>query len=272
MTPEKAEVRIPELAPDRALNFAVGALDQVARLSVRPKFYGLENIDDKRILMVGNHTIYGLLDVGFLLAEIWKKKGIAVRSLGDHKHWSIPGWGQIATATGGIPGTPENAAAVMQTGEPLLVFPGGAREANKRRGERYQLIWKERIGFAKLAIEHDYPIVPFASIGAEEMLEVVLDDSSRIHRIASSGFRRITGMPIPSIVRGIGPTPIPRMTRLYYWVGEPIDSGSFKRKDKDAGARALRDVVKAEVEGGIEFLRAERRRDIGRAEPANTES
>ncbi len=263
-TPTNSAITIPELAPDAAINLAVGALDQFARIT-RPKFYGLENITDQRIFLVGNHTIYGLLDVGFMLAELWREKGIAVRSLGDHKHWSIPVWGQFATATGGVRGTPQNAAEIMRRGEPLLVFPGGAREANKRRGEKYQLIWKERIGFARLAIEHDYPIVPFAAIGAEEMFDVVLDDSSRLHRLASSGFRRLTGMPIPSIVRGIGPTMIPRLVRLSYWFGQPIDSGSFAGENLDAAARELRDVVRGEVEGGISFLRQERRRALGRS-------
>jgi len=50
----------------------------------------------------------------------------------------------------------------------VLVFPGGAPEVNKRRGEKYQLMWKERIGFARLAIQYSYPIVPFAAVGAEE--------------------------------------------------------------------------------------------------------
>jgi hypothetical protein len=33
---------------------------------------------------------------------------------------------------------------------------------SKRKGEHYKLIWKERVGFARLAIEHGIPIVPVA--------------------------------------------------------------------------------------------------------------
>jgi 1-acyl-sn-glycerol-3-phosphate acyltransferase len=261
MSTELAEAHIPDLPPEAALNLLSKGVDQFARIT-RPKFYGLDNITDERVFFVGNHTVYGLLDVGFMLQGLYKHKGIVVRSLGDFKHWSIPGWGQIATATGGVPGTPANLTELMRRGDPVLVFPGGAREANKRRGEKYQLIWKERIGFAKLAIENDYPIIPFAGVGAEEMYDIVLDDSNRVHRLASSGFRRVTGMPIPSIVRGIGPTMIPRPTRLYFWFGKPIDSSQFRRDDFEAGARELRDVVRDEVAGGIKFLREERRLEI----------
>lgn len=253
-------VRIPELPSNRTLDLAVKLMDQVSLLT-RPKFYGLENIPDKRVFFVGNHTIYGMLDVGFMIAELWKTQGFATRSLGDFKHWDLPVWGRFATATGGVPGSPEVAAELMRRGEPLLVFPGGAREANKRRGEKYQLIWKERLGFARLAIEHDYPIIPFAGVGAEEMLKVVLDDHNPVHRTLSENMRRVTGFPIPSLVRGIGPTPIPRPRRLYFWFGEPIDSGSFAGGKGDTGARKLRDAVKAEVEGGIDFLLNEREAD-----------
>ena len=50
----------------------------------------------------------------------------------------------------------------------MLVFPGSGREVTKRKGEAYKVIWKERTGFARMAIEHGYPITPFASVGPEE--------------------------------------------------------------------------------------------------------
>jgi 1-acyl-sn-glycerol-3-phosphate acyltransferase len=55
----------------------------------------------------------------------------------------------------------------MRRGELVTVFPGGGREVNKRKNEQYKLVWKNRLGFARLAIQHGYPIVPFASVGAE---------------------------------------------------------------------------------------------------------
>jgi 1-acyl-sn-glycerol-3-phosphate acyltransferase len=51
----------------------------------------------------------------------------------------------------------------MEDGRSILVFPGGGREVTKRRGEKYRLIWGERMGFARMAIECGYPIVPVAS-------------------------------------------------------------------------------------------------------------
>ena len=61
-------------------------------------------------------------------------------------------------------GSPEYCAALMEAGQHILVFPGGGREVMRRKGEAYQLIWKQRTGFARLAIEHGYDIIPFGSV------------------------------------------------------------------------------------------------------------
>lgn len=251
MSPEPP--RIPPVASDRQIDLVVRLIDQGARIT-RPQFFGLDNLPaDGRMLLVGNHTIYGALDVPYMVAGIWKERRLPVRSLGEFTHWKIPLWRTLLEQLGAVPGTPALAGELMRRGEPVLVFPGGSREVNKRRGERYQLFWKERTGFARLAIAHDYPVVPFAAVGAEEMLSVVLDQNNALYGAASRLTDRLLGFGLPSIVHGIGPTPLPRPQQLFFWFGEPIPTGRFAGSGDD-GARALRDEVRAAVEGGIELL------------------
>jgi hypothetical protein len=38
----------------------------------------------------------------------------------------------------------------------VLVFPAAGARSRSGRGEAYKLIWEERTGFARMAIEHDY--------------------------------------------------------------------------------------------------------------------
>jgi hypothetical protein len=57
----------------------------------------------------------------------------------------------------------------------ILVFPGGAREVFQRKGEQYRLLWGKRTGFAHLAIEHGYAIVPFSAVGAEDAFDILID-------------------------------------------------------------------------------------------------
>jgi hypothetical protein len=103
--------------------------------------------------------------------------------------------------------------------------------------------------------------VPFAAVGAEEMLDVVIDDTNPLYRPFARAFEKVTRWPPQPIVRGVGLSPLPRPERLYFWFGEPIDTTRFAGRHDDQAARVLRDEVKQAVEGGIAFLNAERDRD-----------
>jgi hypothetical protein len=117
----------------------------------------------------------------------------------------------------------------------------------------------------RLAIEHGYPIVPFAAVGAEEMLDVVVDQTTPIWGEFARIYEKVVGFPTPPIVRGVGLTPIPRPERLYFGFGQTIDSTRFgDRFDDTAAARALRDEVKQAILLGIQFLREERDLDPNR--------
>src|SRR5664279_5318696 len=109
--------------------------------------------------------------------ELWRRRGIRLRGLGDHGHYRIPVWRNLLERSGMVRGTRENVRALMRDGQHILVFPGGTGEVFHGRGQKYQLLWKERVGFARLAIEFGYPIVPFAAVGAEEMFDIVIDES-----------------------------------------------------------------------------------------------
>ena len=124
------------------------------------------------------------------------------------------------------------------------------------------MLWKERLGFARLAIEFGYPIVPFAAVGVEEMFDIIADRRTPGGAQVSAIMKRLVGMPAPPIVHSIGPTLIPHPERLYFWFGEPIDTARFGgRTEDDDAARQLRDEVRVAVQIGIEFLLAKREGD-----------
>lgn len=257
-------VHIPDPIREAQIDRLVGVLEPLSRLT-RPKVYGLERVPQRGALLVGNHTLYGFLDLPFMLAELWKRRRIRVRGLGEHAHYAIPVWRNLLELCGMVRGTRENVRALMREHEYILVFPGGSGEVFKHRGEGYRLLWKERMGFARLAIEHGYPVVPFAAVGAEEMLDIVADNRTPVVAQVSHLMKRLVGVSLPPIVRGVGPTPLPRPERLYFWFGEPIDTARFAGRHDDADVvRAVRDQTKAAIEGGIEFLLAERKVDPNR--------
>ena len=236
------------------------------RWMVSPVFYGIDNIPEKGpLLFVCNHSLGGFLDAPYMYVEVFQKKGIRLRPLGDHFHFDVPLWGSMLRRFGVVDGTRENCAELMRQGESILVFPGGAREVTKRRGEKYQLIWKDRLGFARLAIAHGCTIVPVAALGVEDAVDILYDgDDMMASPIVGSLLRRLHIRPdfLFPVVKGVGPTPFPRPERLYFRIGLPVDPKDFGTDPVDeAAVRDLRDIVRSDIIEGIHYLRERRAAD-----------
>jgi 1-acyl-sn-glycerol-3-phosphate acyltransferase len=262
MTEDPAD--IPDLPSGPTMDRMVSLLEPYRQIT-QPKFYGIANLPDGGSLLVGNHSIYAFLDLPLLIAEVWRRRRIPIRALGEHAHYAVPVWRDLLRACGMVRGTRDNVRSLMRDDQTVLVFPGGSREVFKRRGQQYQLLWGERMGFARLAIEHGYPIIPFAAAGADDTLDVIADVDTPVYGRMARLSKRVTGFPVPPLVRGVGLTPVPRPERLYFWFGEPIDTTRFAGHDINTAARAVRDEVKQSVEDGIRFLHDERDHDPDRA-------
>lgn len=242
-----------------------------ARWWFKPEFLGLDALDLKKpALFIGNHTLYGLTDVPLMLEHLYTQRGLMLRSLGDRGHFGVPYWGDWLVQHGMVLGTPENCAALMRAGKSVLVFPGGAREVMRCRGEDYQLVWKQRTGFARMAIEHGYDILPFGALGADESFDILLDANTvlkpgwRLQLAERIGLLNVTrgGDFIPPLATGIGPTLIPKPQRYYFGFGERIPTKKLKGQQGDkAVLLALREQVAKAVLGQIELLQSYRRED-----------
>ncbi len=232
------------------------------RAYFRPRFFGLDNIDpEKPSLFVGNHPLFAV-DYPLMAAELYEKKKIVLHPLGDHWHFRIPIWGFLVSQIGAVDGTPENCSRLMNAGEHIVVFPGGAREAFKRKSEAHQLIWKNRTGFARMAIKHGFQIIPFASKGADNVYSILLDGKDvmasplgrLLDRTGISPMLR-DGEMIPPLVRGLGPTLIPRPERFFFAFGEPIDTKRFQGDYQDRESLlALRGEVEESLKTQIGIL------------------
>lgn len=265
----KTDSPLPTFTPPPAKT--MGRLLALNRLWHRPWMTGLENIDPKRpTLFVGNHTLYGMLDVPLLGYEVYQRKGVYIRGLADRMHYKIPVWREVFKWIGSVVGSRENCSALMQSGAHIMVFPGGSREVAKRKGEAYQLIWKDRTGFARMAVEHGYRIIPFAAVGAEECYDILIDSNDIMGsglvkwlKTTALGSKFIgDGEQIFPLSRGLGLSMIPRPERFYYSFGEPIETAPYKGESDDpAVLAAVRDAVKASIETQLTALRKVQAKD-----------
>jgi 1-acyl-sn-glycerol-3-phosphate acyltransferase len=255
----------PSAGPGSAAIAAARTLLAPWRWLTAPRFYGLENVPtDRPALLVGNHTVMGLLDVPLMLLGLDEHRGLRVRPLGDHVHFTIPWWRDLLRLFGTIEGTPEACRALMRARESVLVFPGGGREVFKRKGEKYRLLWGDRIGFVRLAIEHGYPMVPFAAVGAEECYDILVDAGDLLRFVPPLRWLPRTDE-IPPLVRGLGLSVLPRPERFYFYFGQPIETAHLSGLETNPRVCvAVRDQARAAIEAGIAFLLSERERDPDR--------
>jgi len=200
----------------------------------RPYVSGLEMLPaDGRFLLIGNHTQFVGGEVLLIPHFVRRAIGVRVRPLADRRFGQQRGFGRdLITAYGGVVGSPETARELMRHNETILVFPGGGREIAKFKGEEYHRNWNGRSGFARVAVENNYPVVPVGLVGGDDVYKSLVARDSALGRLSQSISTKLTGkadMAMP-LMRGIGPTLIPRPQRMYLHFGEAIDTA------KPAGA------------------------------------
>ena len=255
----------------RRVQFLRGALERVhdgiAPLIDlwRPYVSGTEKLPaDGRFLLVGNHTQFIGGEVLLIPHLVRRTLGVRVRPLADRRFGEKPGFGHdLMTAYGGVVGAPETARELMRHNETILVFPGGGREIAKFKGEEYRLNWHGRSGFARIAVESDYPIVPVGLVGGDDVYKSLVTRDSALGRLSRTISAKLTGdadMAMP-LMRGIGPTLIPRPQRMYLRFGEPIDTAKPNRVSTENWVASVRDKTQQSLEAILNELLAVRAGD-----------
>lgn len=219
--------------------------------------------DTTRLLFVGNHSLFAA-ETPLLWLHLAEHHDIILRPLGDRFLFKSPLTRRWFESMGAVEGSRENCAALMEQDQPILVFPGGAREALHERGKAHQLLWGDRAGFAVMAARYDYTIVPFGVVGIDDQWDYVRDRAEMSQTKFVQALRRWGVIDrddiVPPIIRGIGPTPIPRPNRHYYAFGEPVPSAEVNADD-EAAVWQLRETVRTSIEALIAELLEVRRND-----------
>jgi 1-acyl-sn-glycerol-3-phosphate acyltransferase len=192
---------------------------RVARWLYRSYFrasaFGVEHIPATgRVIFVSNHSGQLPFD-GLVIASaafLEPEQPRLVRSMVEYFVPSVPFASYLFSRWGQITGTPENCRRLLASEEAVLVFPEGARGISKPFSKRYQLA-EFGMGFLRLALEMQAPVVPVAVIGAEEQAPAVnVKPLARLFRTPS-----FPVVPYPPFLPLI---PLPVKYRVYF--GEPM--------------------------------------------------
>ena len=198
-----------------------------------PTVYGLENIPDEPTMFIGNHAMLGL-DGMVLVPTMYYKADRFVRGLADRAWFKGGPAGGAMQKQGTVLADPKICSALMDNGSDLLIFPGGAAEANKTESEKYSLIWGERYGFVRMAAQHGYNITPFGMVGPDDWFGHAMEgreiiDSWLGKMLAKRGIE-LRGDLIPPIPKGIFGTLLPKPQRSYLAFGKPIKVPDYSGK------------------------------------------
>jgi len=224
------------------------------RYYFRVETSGIEQLPQGRVLVVANHAGQLPFDGAMLGAALLLEADPPriARPMGEFWIPNLP-WVSIAAArTGALVGTPSNCAHMLENGECVTVFPEGVRGMNKLFSQRYRL-QRFGMGFMRLALETNTPIVPVGIVGSEEQ-QPGFANLGRIGKLLG-----MPAFPITATFPWLGPLgllPLPVKYRIHF--GEPI-LFEGDPTDEDAVIEGKVDRVKAAISELLDQGRRERR-------------
>ena len=134
---------------------------------------GLEHVPRQGpVYLVGNHALLGI-DSFVLFPALMREfervpRGLALRTLFDN-----PVMGRLLHDVGIVPGSRSSGVALLRNGQMVVTYPGGMSDSVKGKHLRYTLQWKERCGFAHVALRSGVPVIPVAAVGPDEIFPIL---------------------------------------------------------------------------------------------------
>ena len=236
----------------------VAAAAGLARAWFKPRFVGLENLPDGPALFIGNHAFMAI-DAALFHLHLYYDHGRYVKGLGDKTLFANAHYAAIAHAMGGVSGQAQIVERLMDRGKDLLLYPGGAYESIKPPEARYQLQWKTRYGFVRLAAAAGYTIVPVASVGPDEYYDHAISSEALLHSPLVRYLMKLGMIPadlradlVPPIPTGVWGSLLPKPKTTYFAIGKPISLAQYKGQSLTARQLGtLRRKIAKAIEGEI---------------------
>lgn len=204
------------------------------------------------VLLVANHSGALPFDGAMIVTAVDTLRQRAVRFLYDRFVEGVAPLAAFYRKVGGVAATRENARALLEGGEAVLLFPEGISGVAKPFSERYRLRAFSP-GFVRLAVHYDVPVVPVAVVGAEEIYPLV----GRMEGVGKTlGVPYLPLTPFFPLLGPLGALPLP--TKWFIGFGKPMrlragGEGPFL----EAHDEALR--VRRRLQGMVTRLKNRRR-------------
>ena len=118
--------------------------------------YEVVNIDnipkESGALLIFYHATFPL-DCGLLISKYLIKYKRKILAIVDKVVYTLPGYQTFIEALEHESGSIETCVNTLKRGDLLVIYPGGVREAVLSDSSNYQVCWRNRAGFATVALE-----------------------------------------------------------------------------------------------------------------------
>ena len=215
---------------------------------------GLENLPEGRVLLIGNHAgqmaFDGLMVTTACILEA--KPPRLSRGMGEYWLGTIPYLNVLLDRTGSAVGTRQTCIDMLNHGECVMAFPEGVRGMNKVYADAYKLM-EFGLGFMRLALETDTPIVPVSIVGSEEQNPGIADLKGVASLLGMPSFPITLTFPL---LGPLGMLPLP--VRYHIEFGKPMRFDGHA-EDEDDVIEAKVEQVKAAIAAQLARGRAARK-------------
>ena len=217
----------------------------------RPTFSGAENLPaDGPMLLVANHSGGLYTPEAYVMMEWWARNRLSqpLYVLAHDFLFSVPLFNDVLRRAGGIPASVHNAEAALQSGASLLVFPGGDFEAFRPWWQRDRVEFSGRMGFVRLALRNNVPIVPVVAHGSHDTTFVVsrgerLASLLKLDRVRSRIMPFVIGVPWGLVPGFIPVVPLPAQIAVRFLPALNLAYGVEAATDRAAVRKCYEDVV-----------------------------
>lgn len=235
----------------------------VLRRYFRAEVHGLQNMPAAgAALLVANHSGGSLTpDVVLFGSAFYEKFGYdrPLYTLAHNQVFVGPFEGWLGRL-GVIRASRENAAAALQSGAAVLVFPGGDYDAYRPTRSANVIDFNGRQGYVRTALKADVPIVPVVSIGGQETQLFVTRGTGLARRLGLSKLR-VGILPIsigfPFGVSMFVPPNIPLPAKIVSRTLAPIYVARQFGRDPDIGE--VDHYVRSVMQDALDELACQRR-------------
>jgi 1-acyl-sn-glycerol-3-phosphate acyltransferase/nucleoside-diphosphate-sugar epimerase len=221
----------------------------------RVEVRGLEHVPRRgRAVLVGVHRGFMPWDGVMALHQIAGATGRYPRFLIHPSLLKFPFLAPYMTKLGGIPASQENAGWVLEREEMVAIFPDGIRGAFTPYREAYRLGRSFRDDYARVALRHGAPLIPFATVGSAEIFPIV-------GRIDWGFWKRLSEWPYLPVTLSLPLVPNP--SKWHTWYLPPLDVRVRyppEAADDPEAVTELAAEVRRRIEGALATMLAARRR------------